>query len=291
MSGSAGARDGPTLVVAGDERGSQPGGLVLIVGREIEVLDRVATSGLTRSGDRLERTLAGVPPRVAHYDHEGLRAIDRLPPASSAPTATGDTSRLPARVDIPLGTPTAVVEIDGALADGLRIGGSVNAARAAETTQERAVREAGVVPSALWGVPPTLSIPDCHVDLRVDNPIRLASGERVLVPYLVRNLGGSILATAGPNPVYLSARWFESDGGVETMAVTHFRNPLERPVPPGSAHHGSMTLGAPPTPGSYSVQFTLLQEGVRWFADADDRSAYWAAIEVSDGLTADEATT
>lgn len=320
----------PLFAVGGVASEGRPGGLALIDGSSVEVIDALDVAGVRRDGTRLERALADGE-RRAIYDQDGLLAIGpivhdanadgsveashgaaaavsdsavhentQLEPRSDAESAhTGDViARLvnPAddcpylllssgnggdtKVELPFGEATGVALVDEEIAHGLRIGGRVNATRVSEARQERAFRAAGVTATSLWASGAPLAIPDCYAEIEVDNPSAMEPGARTQTSYRLTNLGSAILTTSGPCPVSISARWHDPATGTEISDVVHFRNPLEQPVPPGVTHQGSMTLGAPSTPGTYHVQVTLLQENVRWFSDADDRSAAWLVIEV-----------
>lgn len=231
----------------------------------------------------LEAPIAAVATRD---DHVAVltNPSDRPPAVALVDAASGAIADTFA---VPFGVGTGLAPVTDELAEGLGIGGRVSPSRVAESRQERAFAAAGVTPSALWAAGIPLSVPDSRVEISVENPQAMEPGDRVQVPYRLRNDGAAILASTGANPVYLSARWHDPEDGAEVTDVVHFRSPFERAVPPGGVHQGTMTLGAPTRPGAYHVQVTPLQEGVRWFSDADDRSAAWVVIEV--GASAEEA--
>ncbi len=305
---------GSLLVVGGVAKDGRPGGLALVEDGSAEVIDALDVASISVEDGRLERTLADGE-RRAIYDERGLLAIvpasggtgvvateapngslagghgtsgvhlenpDGALPYVVIPSHVGDGER----VELPFGRATGVAAVDQRLAEGIRVGGRVNPTRSAELRQERAFRAAGVSATSMWAAGAPLTIPDCHVEIEVENPPEMAPGARLQIPYRLTNLGAAILATTGQCPIYISARWHDPATGTEASDVVHFRGPLEQPVHPGVTHHGTMTIGAPSVGGTYHVQFTLLQENVRWFSDADDRSAAWVVIEVGDGNSA-----
>lgn len=187
------------------------------------------------------------------------------------------------RVEIPMGTPAGIASIPPTLAEGLRVGGRVSPFRVQETEQARAFAAAGVKPSGLWASGAPLAVPDCHVEIEVDNPMVMAPGARVQVAVRLRNLGGAILVSGGAHPVFLATRWRDPETTAELTDVVTLRSPLARPVPPGGTLVDEMTLVAPERPGTFHIQITLLQERIRWLSDVDDRTAHWAVVVVSDG--------
>lgn len=309
------------LAVSGAAGDGRPGGLVLVAADgSHEWLDEVDSGVIACDDTRVARVLRGADSdRIAVYDADGLRAVDRVPgnarvaalwleadallaellpdgsrarlapdgswtPAGEDGAALdGAAQSVPEGLDVPLGAPAGAASVAPALVAGLRIGGRVSPFRAQETEQARAFADAGVTPSVLWASGAPLAVPDCHVEIEAGNPTAMAPADRVQIPYRLRNLGSAILASGGASPVWIATRWRDPETGAEVADVMTIRSPLTQPVPPGCERVGEMTLVAPNRPGTFHIQVTLLQERVRWFSDVDDRSAHWAVVVVSGG--------
>ena len=90
------------------------------------------------------------------------------------------------------------------------------------------------------------------------------SGAQTAVPITVTNSGNFTWAAGGATPVDLSYHWADSAG--RTVVWDGLRSNLAADVPAG----GSQTLQAavqfPTAPGTYTLRWDLVQEGVAWFS-------------------------
>ncbi|MBW0000465.1 MAG: hypothetical protein JO015_15305 [Verrucomicrobia bacterium] len=95
-------------------------------------------------------------------------------------------------------------------------------------------------------------------------PAEVGCAGRFTVRGHLHNGTAHVLSSMGGNPVAFSYHWRETR--TDHMAV--FENPralLSMPVPPGYTLPFSMTVIAPERPGTYTLEFTLLQERLVWF--------------------------
>ena len=90
----------------------------------------------------------------------------------------------------------------------------------------------------------------------------LDANTRVEVPVVVKNLGGSNLVSAPPNPVRLSYHWTPLGGGREEEGI---RSKLPKAISPSNEVRARMDIITPTVPGTYRLRVTLVQEHVRWF--------------------------
>jgi hypothetical protein len=68
-------------------------------------------------------------------------------------------------------------------------------------------------------------------------------------------------------PVHAGYRWHNSNGDV--LPIEGTRAQLDRPeLKPGETAQLKLTVVAPPTPGSYTLHVSMVQEGVSWFFNA-----------------------
>jgi len=92
--------------------------------------------------------------------------------------------------------------------------------------------------------------------------LRLRAGELTHLPVRVACVsGGPVSSTAEP-PLLLCYHWRAEGGG---MAVWDgLRTPLPRPLFDGEREEVVVGVEAPPRPGRYRLEITLLSEGERW---------------------------
>lgn len=69
------------------------------------------------------------------------------------------------------------------------------------------------------------------------------------------------------NAVHLSYHWLDGKGKV--VVFDGLRTPLSSDLRPGESVKLKATIQAPDRPGSYTLEITLVQEGVDWFPDRD----------------------
>jgi hypothetical protein len=78
------------------------------------------------------------------------------------------------------------------------------------------------------------------------------------------------LADGAPDQcrIGLAYRWLTPDGR-EVVSRDSNRTWLPHDVPPASSADVGVEVTTPDTPGSYDLEFDMVQEGVRWFTDPD----------------------
>ena len=90
------------------------------------------------------------------------------------------------------------------------------------------------------------------------------TGALQTVPIVVTNTGNFIWNAAGPNPVDLSYHWSDSSG--TTVQWDGLRTKLSADVAPGANQTLQAQLQFPATPGTYTLRWDLVQEGIAWFS-------------------------
>lgn len=91
-----------------------------------------------------------------------------------------------------------------------------------------------------------------------------ASGSTQLVPITLTNTGNFPWPAAGSNPVHLGYHWIDSAGNATVWDGV--RSNLASDVPPGTAQTLQATVQVPTAPGSYTLRWDLVQEGIAWFS-------------------------
>ena len=117
------------------------------------------------------------------------------------------------------------------LADGLTTGFRTNTYRSRATRQLGMFEEVGVEPTRLWAVGEPLPAGDRRLRITAAIPERLPATSTVDVECSVENLGGSILVSASPNPVYLTYRW-RREADESHIAEDPLMSPLPRAFRP-----------------------------------------------------------
>jgi hypothetical protein len=137
-----------------------------------------------------------------------------------------------------------------------------------------------------WLIPtdPTAPLPDAASRSRIerldgDEPITMAGAETVSLRFRVEHAGQgapwmpSGAMTSPWGSVRLGGQWsLEAGEGAAPVASFPLRGELPRVVRPGEAVEIGMDVsarnpgGAPLKPGSYVLEISLVQEGVRWFS-------------------------
>ena len=90
------------------------------------------------------------------------------------------------------------------------------------------------------------------------------AGQTASVPVIVTNTGNGTFPTSSSYPVNLGYHWYNSAG----VAVVWDGARTKLPADLASGQSVSLTaqVAAPTTPGTYSLRFDLVQEGVTWFS-------------------------
>lgn len=92
--------------------------------------------------------------------------------------------------------------------------------------------------------------------------LRMRAGELTHLPVRVACVsGGPVSSTAEP-PVLLSYHWRDAGGGLAVW--DGLRTPLARPLFDGEHEEVVVGVEAPPEPGRYQLEITVLSEGVLW---------------------------
>lgn len=121
--------------------------------------------------------------------------------------------------------------------------------------------------------PPVKPLPDSAFRAEwqgADLPATIARGSKVKVTVNIRNASDqtwrdskTAAATEPGSAIRLSYRWLGSNGAEVSGYTTRFD--LPRSVPPNESVSVPIEVVCPAEPGSYQVQFDLLQENVSWF--------------------------
>ena len=90
------------------------------------------------------------------------------------------------------------------------------------------------------------------------------SGALQTVPITVTNSGNFVWNAAGTNPVDLGYHW--SDAAGNTILWDGLRTKLSADVAPGTSQTLQAQLQFPSTPGTYTLRWDMVQEGVTWFS-------------------------
>jgi len=90
-------------------------------------------------------------------------------------------------------------------------------------------------------------------------------GEAYPLDITVKNTGTQPWFGSTPTmSVRVGYRWHDSKGAV--LPIEGNRAQLDRPeLKPGETDQLKLTVVAPPTPGSYTLHVSMVQEGVQWF--------------------------
>jgi len=90
------------------------------------------------------------------------------------------------------------------------------------------------------------------------------AGQTVTVPVIVTNSGNGVFPTNSSFPVNLGYHWYDSAG--RAVVWDGARTKLPADLGPGQSVTLQATVAAPADPGTYSLRFDLVQEGVSWFS-------------------------
>ena len=115
------------------------------------------------------------------------------------------------------------------------------------------------------GMPPTTEPERHHVRmLDAAGPSQLQAGESTYVTIVLKNDSRWCLSSYGPSPVKASYHWLDDQTGDVTL-FEGVRTEIFPPLPSGKSHHYRLLVRAPPSPGSYRLRLTLVQETIAWF--------------------------
>ncbi len=90
------------------------------------------------------------------------------------------------------------------------------------------------------------------------------TGAQTAVPIAVTNSGNFTWPAAGANPVDLSYHWSDSAG--RTVLWDGLRTKLAADVAPGGSQTLQAAIQFPTAPGTYTLRWDLVQEGLAWFS-------------------------
>ena len=240
-------------------------GEVVQLDAEGEVVRRVELGGWTR-GIAVSDDLVFVGVSAARYG-------GNAPETANVAVLSRTTWDVVGRFLLPCREVYDVVLVPTPLVEGLRRGFRTNGSRVEEQDQYALFREVGVTPSRLWACGDPLPLEAMRARIAAELPDALTTDELVEVECSLENLGNAILVSAPPNRVILSYRWFDPETGRQLDGGAPLRSPLPAPAPPRRPLQGRLRVLAPSVPGEFLLRVTLVQEGVAWFDDVDERSS------------------
>ena len=91
-----------------------------------------------------------------------------------------------------------------------------------------------------------------------------ASGSTQTVPITLTNTGNFLWPAAGANPVHLGYHWIDAAGNAAVWDGV--RSNFATDVAPGAAQTLQAIVQVPQTPGTYTLKWDLVQEGISWFS-------------------------
>ena len=103
-------------------------------------------------------------------------------------------------------------------------------------------------------------------DVRLAGPaaVRVATGETIEVPLILRNRGNGVWCPTSQFPVYASYHLRQADGAL--LAFDNPRTALTGEIHPGETATVNLQITAPCEPGDYLAEIDLVHEYVSWFA-------------------------
>jgi hypothetical protein len=102
----------------------------------------------------------------------------------------------------------------------------------------------------------------------IDGPrtdLHLRTGERLAVRLSLTNTGRVVWDSEAVPPFHISYRWLTVDRD-RMLASEGLRTAFPSVVRPGQTVTIQARVQAPPQPGRYSLQWDVVQEGIRWFS-------------------------
>ncbi|MFN2520942.1 MAG: SpoIID/LytB domain-containing protein [Candidatus Limnocylindria bacterium] len=94
-------------------------------------------------------------------------------------------------------------------------------------------------------------------------PSSFIAGTTTMLAVSVTNAGSATWAAGGANPVRLAYHWHDASGN--TVVWDGVRTPLAADLAAGASASIAATVVVPLLPGSYTLTFDLVREGVAWF--------------------------
>src|SRR5437899_11809718 len=95
-------------------------------------------------------------------------------------------------------------------------------------------------------------------------PVSGTAATTTTVPITLGNTSNFTWPSAGANPVTLSYHWINSAG--KTVVWDGLRTKLPQDVPAGTLMQLQADLAFPTAPGTYTLRWDLVQEGISWFS-------------------------
>lgn len=99
-----------------------------------------------------------------------------------------------------------------------------------------------------------------------DTPVAMAAGQTVRVNLHVKNAGLAVWKRGGEHAVHIGYKWFNITGQ-QQRDVEDRRTALPADITPNQETSFSAILVAPRTPGTYSLRWDLIVEGITWFTE------------------------
>ena len=103
-----------------------------------------------------------------------------------------------------------------------------------------------------------------RVDYSPPGTVTAPAGQAAVVPIRLENRGERVWSAAGAYPFALSYHLSQADG--TPVTYDGLRTALPWDVPPGGALDLQAAVVAPPTPGTYLLEWDEVQEHVTWFS-------------------------
>jgi hypothetical protein len=94
--------------------------------------------------------------------------------------------------------------------------------------------------------------------------LAMTANQEIKLPVTIKNSGSENWYDSGPFPVNISYKWFK-DGKLQPIEGERTRLPQPKIVP-GGILNADIKVVAPPGPGNYNLNVTLVQESVGWFS-------------------------
>jgi len=91
----------------------------------------------------------------------------------------------------------------------------------------------------------------------------LVTATTYTIPVTVQNTGAAAWTATGANPITLSSHWHDSAGN--TVVWDGPRNALAADVAPNATATVDARITTPSRPGTYTLTFDMVREGVAWF--------------------------
>jgi hypothetical protein len=126
---------------------------------------------------------------------------------------------------------------------------------------------------------PPLPPDACRARLAAVLPRAVRQRHQTIVACQVENTGSAVLASAPPNPVFVSYRW--TDPHTDEPVLDGIREALPRPLAPGASVGVPVRILAPWDTGTATLRLSLVQEWVAWWDDLDPEHGLVAHVDVT----------